>query len=282
MRNGRTHGFTLVEMVMTIVLLAILSGVLAPIIASAFRAYGDTKARADLIARGRSALERLGRELRHAVPNSVEVVTDAGGRAGIQFVVTTAGGRYVDRFDDFTGGEFAVANRRLSPGASRNELYVLGSGLGYGAGDVLIIGNTAPGDLRNSRSAVGLTGTIGTSTAADGVDGHTVLQFNNFTFQNGSPGRHYTIARRTVEVGLAADDSLRWHVSNGIGEYDGNGDWSMADPMLVHGVATPAGVTFTYDAGTPSGSGILQVALTLTEGAEQIQLYQEFHVRNTP
>ncbi|MGE0080336.1 MAG: type II secretion system protein J [Thiohalomonadaceae bacterium] len=282
MLNRRAQGFTLVEMVMTIVLLAILAGVLAPVIASAFRAYGDTKARADLIARGRSALERLGRELRHAVPNSVELVTDAGGRAGIQFVVTTAGGRYVDQFDDFTGGEFTNVNRRLAPGAPRSELYVLGSGLGYGAGDVLVIGNTSPGDLRNGRSAVALTGTAATSVAADGVDGHTVLQFNSFTFQNGSPGRHYTIAPQTVEVGLAADDSLRWHVSNGIGQYDGDGDWSLADPMLVSGVANPGGVTFTYHAGTPAGSGVLQVALTLVEGGEQIQLYQEFHVRNTP
>lgn len=70
--HGR-RGFTLVEMVLTIVLLGIISAVLAPFFYSATSGYLDTQARARLTGEGRLALERLSRELREADPASISI-----------------------------------------------------------------------------------------------------------------------------------------------------------------------------------------------------------------
>ena len=136
----KSTGFTLIEMVTVIVLLGIIAGILTPFIAKAMQAYTHSKARASLVDKGRLAMERLAREVHQAVPNSLSVL--AGGD-GIEFVRTRAGGRYVERFDDF-GAEFSRINRRFRKNANLSQLYAVGTGLVFAAGDILVIGNTSP------------------------------------------------------------------------------------------------------------------------------------------
>ena len=277
--SRRSRGFTLVEMVTVIVLLGIIAVVLAPFIANAIQAWHDSRARAELVARGRLALERLAREVRQAVPNSLEVL--AGGQ-GIQFVRTRAGGRYIARFDDF-GTAFSRNNRRFKKNATlANGLYKMGTGLSVSAGDILVIGNTSPAALKTfpgNGPAVALTGISATTNAVDGTDQGQILGFANHRFLAESPGRHFVIADQTVEVGLSGD-SLRWHTAPGLTGYDANADWGASDPILVDGVGA---VTFTYAPGTPAATGVLRIDLSLaTDSDNGIRLYHEVHVRNTP
>jgi prepilin-type N-terminal cleavage/methylation domain-containing protein len=72
MRAGTT-GFTLIELVITILLVGIVAGVLAPIYRQAGEMFSATQARSELTARGRLALERLSRELREADPAQIQV-----------------------------------------------------------------------------------------------------------------------------------------------------------------------------------------------------------------
>lgn len=69
----RPRGFTLIELVVTIVLLGIISAALAPFFYSAVSGYFDSQARARLTGEGRLALERLSRDLREADPASISV-----------------------------------------------------------------------------------------------------------------------------------------------------------------------------------------------------------------
>ncbi len=80
MRAAR--GFTLVEAVITIVILAVVAGVLAPFIVEATRGFTDTRERAELVAKGRLALERLARDLRQADPGTVAV---GGGGSSLNY-----------------------------------------------------------------------------------------------------------------------------------------------------------------------------------------------------
>ncbi len=275
----RTRGFTLVEMVTVIVLLGIVAGVLAPFIAKSIQAWHDSRARAELVARGRLAMERLAREVRQAVPNSLETLD---GGQGIQFVRSRAGGRYIERFDDF-GTAFKRMDRRFRKNATlANGLYKMGTGLSVAAGEILVIGNTSPAALKSfpgNGPAVALTGISATDTASDGTDQGQILGFANHRFLAGSPGRHFVIADQTVEVGLAGD-ALRWHTAPGLTGYDANADWGAADPVLVDGVSA---VSFTYVPGTPTATGVLRIDLSLaTDAGNGIRLYHEVHVRNTP
>lgn len=275
----RTGGFTLVEMVTVIVLLGIIAVVLAPFIASAIQAWHDSRARAELVARGRLAMERLAREVRLAVPNSLEVL--AGGQ-GIQFVRSRAGGRYIARFDDF-GTAFSRINRRFRRNANLvNGLYVMGTGLTLAGNDILVIGNTSPAALKafpGNGPAVALSGITATTNAVDGTDQGQILGFGSHRFLTESPGRHFLVADQTVEVGLSGD-TLRWHTAPGLGGYDASADWGAGDPILVDGVSA---VTFTYAPGNPAATGVLRIDLSLAmDGDNAIRLYHEVHVRNTP
>ena len=277
--NKTQTGFTLIEMITVIVLLGIIAGILTPFIAKAMQAYTHSKARATLVDKGRLALERLSREVRQAVPNSLSVLS---GGMGIEFVRSRAGGRYVERFDDF-GTEFSRVNRRFRRNANLTQLYAVGTGLGFSAGDVLVIGNTSPAELQVGNTAVALTGITATTAVGPGNDGTNngqILSFAGHQFAVESPGRHFSIADRTVEVGLLGSN-LRWFTASGLGNYDGAVNWSGSDPSLTDGVSA---VSFVYAPGTPQSTGVLRIDLQLTDATtgQSIRLYREVHVRNTP
>jgi len=276
-RNSK--GYTLIELVMVIVLLGIIAGVVAPFILKAMQAYTASKARAELVAKGRLAMERLAREVRVAVPNSLTVL-DTGN--GIEFARGRAGGRYVERFDDY-GTEFRRVNYRFRRNANLSNLYSVGTSLGFIAGDVLVIGNTSPVELQAGNTRVALTNIVATDPAptGDATANGQVLQFGGKQFAIESPGRHFTLADQTIEIGRVGT-TLRWHNQPGIGaDYDGAVDYSAADPSLVDGVTA---VVFTYSPGNPQSSAVLRMDLSLvdTVGTETLRLYQEVHVRNTP
>ncbi|KGK09305.1 PilW family protein [Vibrio navarrensis] len=67
------RGFTLIEMVISIILLAVVGLFLGSVIRQGLSIYVDSSAREALIQQGRFVTERLSRELREAVPNSVRV-----------------------------------------------------------------------------------------------------------------------------------------------------------------------------------------------------------------
>ncbi len=271
------RGFTLTELVMTIVILGILAGVLAPMIVESMSAYDDTKERARLVGMGRLALERIAREVRHAVPNSL---SEIGGGVGIEFLRGRTGGRYIEQKDNY-GTAFIQMPRRFIKNANKTELYKIGTDYSFAAGDMLVIGNTSPSDLvvGSPSSIVALTGVASTSLAADGTTAGQVLQFGANRFPYDSPGKHFFIADDVIEVGLSGS-SLYWH--EGVfsaGLYDQAQDWNAADPVLVNGVSN---IQFRYTPGNTASTGLLQIELSLDFGDETIDLYHEVHIRNTP
>ena len=278
-RKTMQKGFTLIEMVTVIVLLGIIAGILTPFIAKAMQAYTYSKARAELTAKGRLALERLAREVHQAIPNSLSILS---GGSGIEFARSRAGGRYVERFDDF-GTEFSRINLRFRKNANLTRLYIVGTGLSYLAGDVLVIANTSPADLRAGNTATPISSIAATAAVGPGNDGTTNGQILNFTGQQftvASPGKHFSIADQTIEVGLSGNN-LRWFTAGGLTDYDGAADWGSSDPSLIDGVSA---VAFVYAPGTPQSTGVLRIDLQIADAVsgETIRLYREIHVRNTP
>ncbi|KKD60027.1 MSHA biogenesis protein MshO [Grimontia sp. AD028] len=73
----RPRGFTLVELIVTLTILAIVSVGIFGFIESSASGYVESRNREALQSEARFAVERVGRELRHAVPNSLAVY--AGG-----------------------------------------------------------------------------------------------------------------------------------------------------------------------------------------------------------
>ncbi len=62
--NPKSNGFTLVEIVITIVLIGIISGIAAMILLRGARVYSDEQSRSDVHYQARLAVERMAREIR--------------------------------------------------------------------------------------------------------------------------------------------------------------------------------------------------------------------------
>ena len=60
----RAHGFTLIEMVMVVIIMAILAAFIAPILAEAVSAYDTISRNIEVLTKMRYAMERLAREIR--------------------------------------------------------------------------------------------------------------------------------------------------------------------------------------------------------------------------
>ncbi|KAB2826190.1 PulJ/GspJ family protein [Aliivibrio finisterrensis] len=69
----RSLGFTLLEMIVSIVLLAVVGLSLSAIIQHSMSIYADTTTREELLLQGRFVTERMHKEIRDAVPNSVQI-----------------------------------------------------------------------------------------------------------------------------------------------------------------------------------------------------------------
>jgi MSHA biogenesis protein MshO len=85
------RGFTLIELVIVIVLIGILSVGSVQFIRQSSDGYASAVVRTELASGARIAVERLSREMRHALPNSVRVSGSC-----IEFVETRAAGAYLE------------------------------------------------------------------------------------------------------------------------------------------------------------------------------------------
>ncbi len=96
-----SKGFTLVEMIMVIVITGIIGGMVAVFLKAPIQQYIDVSRRADMTDIADTALRRIGRDVRLALPNSVQVHTSGSGTSTVY---------YLDFLEDYR-------RRALSPGA---------------------------------------------------------------------------------------------------------------------------------------------------------------------
>jgi MSHA biogenesis protein MshO len=89
------RGFTLVELVLVIVLLGILSVGISGFLSMGSQIFVDVKYRSSLISSARFAIERVNRDLRSALPNSIRIV-ETGNQQCIEFTPIIAAASYID------------------------------------------------------------------------------------------------------------------------------------------------------------------------------------------
>jgi MSHA biogenesis protein MshO len=116
----RMGGFTLAEMIVVIVILGIVGSMFAFIL-PAVTANLDMERRAALVDSADSALRRMTRDIRIALPNSLRVTSNASGFA-LEMIPTLDGGRYCSAGTANCNG----ATENLSVNASDDEFDILG------------------------------------------------------------------------------------------------------------------------------------------------------------
>jgi MSHA biogenesis protein MshO len=289
------RGFTLVEMIVVMVITGIIAGMVAIFIRAPVQGYVDSARRAEMSDIADTAMRRLGRDLRTAVPNSVRTPNPAGSTY-IEFLPTRDGGRY--RVDDNGGTLCGAAGDDLSFDAADTCFAIVGTPITFIAGDAIVVGSTQssgnppycktttctvaavvePGVLRDYTGAAGALSVVVMAGAAKFPDSAEV------------EGHRF-------EVVPADQQAVTYACLNpGI---DGNGDGTgTLTRYWVYGynvaqVAPPLGgssailadkvesCNFVYDTSNQRNS-LLAVMLKITRGGESVSLYQEIHVNNIP
>ena len=86
-------GFTFVELIVVVILVGVLSVLGGMMITAPITGFVDTSRRAELIDIADNALQRMSREVRNALPNSVRI-RNVGTLSALEFLNASTGGRY--------------------------------------------------------------------------------------------------------------------------------------------------------------------------------------------
>jgi len=123
------RGFTLMEMIITIIILAIIGTTFGLFIVPAVGAYNAQTQRAALVDVAENALRRMTRDIRIAVPNSVRI-TNSGTGFALEMVPTVDAARYcasgIADCGSVAGSSLTNAQQLLDVTATDTEFDVLG------------------------------------------------------------------------------------------------------------------------------------------------------------
>ena len=275
-------GFTLIEMVVAIVLLGIVGSIASVFIGNSMEAYSGLTRRDGLQSTARMAVERISRELRMALPNSVcthnGVSCDNTGTT-LYLLRTVDAGEYQDRGGFYTSGQ---SRERLPiAGNTQNNFDVLSSNsslLDASANDWVVVYNTDNEDIYSTTTRRKQISSIG-SKDVDGVapDDIAVINFGAAeSFPTHSPGRRFHIIENNVTLFyLTGTDLFRAESTFGAPTMPVAG----TEHLLLENISS---LNFTYLPGSLHRSGLLRINLTVTQSGESVQLIHEAQVYNAP
>lgn len=287
-------GFTLFEMVLVVAISSIIAGMLNSFIRRPMEAYRDMERRATLVDVAETALRRMARDVRASLPNSLRV---SGDKRSLEILHLADGARYREDpgTNPTTSEDHTDPNDWLSFSGD-TQFNILGRlshldpnyGQALTAGTRLAIYNTSTNvytDAATSANPGVITPAATTITVTDDVDEDKLTLSSSFEFLLRSPRQKVYVIESPVSYicDLTGETITRY------GSYNINAIQPTDPGVAPLSAAASALVTnrvaeceFIYDPGTPSRAGLLTIALTLSEAGEQIRLFQQVHVNNTP
>jgi len=276
------RGFTLMEAVVVMVLTGILVGAVAVFITSPMLGYQDTARRAEITDTADTAVRRVARDLRLALPNSVRIT---GSNQVLEVLSTRTGGRY--RYALGTGTEDI-----LDFSAADTSFDVLGPTVTLVAGDQIVVfnlgipgadayaGNTLDTHNRRAYSGGGAT-----------VSNVPITSANRLPFD--SPSHRFHVVERAVTYFCDLTAGKLWRYwGYTIQASQANVD-SIAelDALTLPATATRgkallaqnlSACTFAYETSVTERSGLVSMQMSFTQSGETVSLYHAVHVSNVP
>ncbi len=289
--EGAEGGFTLIEMIVSIVLLGIISAVVAVFIRNPVMGYVDTVKRAELTDNADYVLRRIAREVHLALPGSLRV-SDSGGVTYIEFIPTQGGGRYCSEVDNVDN---TVCPNPLSyTDSSKKTFDIVGmnaADVPITANDYIVVYNYGRDSVGNSFAPMDAYASCAAATGCNiaqvaSVSGKSVtLASNVFALQSPpspSPSSRFHVVPRNLKAITYACPSAR-----GFMYRYANYGINAAQPTPPAGtpivMANQSRCDVSYNI-VDQRTGVLSIALTLfdSDGVESITLLREIHLDNTP
>lgn len=285
-RPHSAAGFTLIEAIMVIVITGILASMVAVFITKPVEGYVDSVRRAELTDAADVALRRMTRDIRLALPNSLRTSGSC-----IEFIMTSAGGRYRDPADGSTGGDFLSFTS--TGDTSFDALGAMPSNPAIAANDYIVVYNLGPGynpgNAYNYDDTSCLAGGCNIAKIAS-ISGNTImLGANPFAAQSPplpSPNSRFQVVPGSTKAVsyVCSGGRLRRYANYGFKAAQDCPPTGTPPATLVGSATTTAACSIEYTANATGRNGLIHIDLTLTDtpSNESVTLFQQIHVDNSP
>jgi MSHA biogenesis protein MshO len=295
MMRRTQEGFTLVEMIMVIVITGIIGGMVAVFLKAPIQQYLSISSRADMTDVADTALRRIGRDLRLALPNSVSATTSggvryAGGCTGnnscfIEFLPTTGGGRYRAAADSVGAtpcGSYAADVLDFTIPDTCFE--VLGPMPTVNVGDQIVVYNLGISGASAYTGNAALNDNRRPVIAPLGANYINITSANPLPFS--SPSDRFQVV--TTPVSYVCDGAGNlwryWNYPIQAAQPSTiatlNGLAGVLHALMATNVST---CSFDYNPNAVvQRYGLVTMKLGITESLETVSLYNEIHVSNVP
>lgn len=252
------HGFNLIELIVVITVLTIIMLGTTFYINNSITAYADTVRRDQLASLGRITMEKVVRQLRLALPNSIRIQNNC-----LEFFPIEAASVYLNLPTDVAASNLSVVPVSL-PGGSANR-YVAVFPFDVNA----LYTSANPGPLS------GLNSITGTTPA-------TITLNSAFRFIRHSPYRRIYIVSEPISYCIVGDRLFRYS-QYGINAVQAappaSGAALLAENIQSSDNGNPLTV-FAFTPGTLRRSGIVALDFRFLIDNEWIRLSHEVHIRN--
>lgn len=266
----RNRGVTLIELIMVIAITGIIAAAVAIFIRRPVEGYIDAARRAALTDEADTALRRITRDLRLALPNSIRV--DATGKF-IEFLETSGGGRYRAEKDITNSGE------TLDFTAPDMTFDVIGPVATPNAGDQIVVYNLYSSGI-DSNAYNGGNRAAFTSFSAP------TFTIASKQFPAESPGKRFHVVTGPVTYGCINGQLVRyWNYPIAAAQATPPAGGSSA---VLAGSVNVGACQFVFQTSPASErlatvSMILQIDSPAAGGdVERVRMFQQAHVSNVP
>lgn len=262
------RGFTLVELIMVIVIMGVIGGIVAVFMKSPIDAYFASARRAALTDVADTAVRRMARDIRKALPNSILNPNNQC----LEFIPTKTGGRY--RADVDASGNGDILNFTAADGSF--DMLGTNSALAdqvIKAGDLVAVYNLGitGSDAYASDNTSAVAG-VGAGSLAN--ETKITITPKQFPLASGSNRFHVIPNGENVVAYVCSGGNLRRTVRTFAGA---------SCPATGTILASKVGsCNFVYNGSDLQRNALAQLSITFTDSGEAVSLYHEVHVNNTP
>lgn len=286
MKIKQQQGFTLIEIIISIIIVGIVSSTVSLIVGNYLENYDAVSRRTILQTSAQLAVERISREVRNALPNSVCIPNIAATnctptiRNKVTFIKILDAGYYQDKNGTYPDGTTPHKVLSASPAPASTQFDIVsGVDLRVSANDYVSIYNINNAYLYNKNNLAKINNV--TAMDVDGTAGDDILRLtiDSTSFPLNSPKRrvHIIDSKTTMfyldgtdlKLGKSADfDDAAFNPATPVNSY-----------LLLENVTS---LSFSFDSGSAQRTGLLHIDLKVEDEGEQIHIIHEAHVHNVP
>lgn len=267
-------GFTLIEIIVVILVISILAGVIFSVIRGPLQAFIDVEKRARLVDIADTALQRMTREIRLALPNSIRVT----GGTTVEFLRTLDGGRYRTATDGASVVCGSPTDAILDLSLAGDCFEVMGTLANFALIDTT--GNCI--DSSSDCLAIYNTGQLNANAYSDdNLADITGVTVNSITFSGAPPFPFQSPRQRFFIVDTPVSFVCNGGQINRFDNYSIGGAVG-AGNLLIDQVTA---CNFSYNAGSATRAGLVTLSITVEDtslAGASVTLLQQVHVDNQP